>query len=202
MTTETKKNIRSIIFVMDESGSMRSMDNEPIDAINNFIEEQRKFNPNIPFTLYLFNDKVRKIYDNKALSTINKFTDYNPQDMTALYDAIGTAITDKLNTRDTNDVMFVIITDGEENASRKYRTQHTISKIIEKVEKEYNWQVRFLGANIDVFGTGNSLSIKRRHCRVYNQGEQGSFSGIMRDMSQEISEGISNGFREGRQSDF
>lgn len=184
MTTETKKNINSIIFVMDESGSMSSMGKEPIDAINEFINEQKQLNPKIPFTLYLFNNKVRKIYDNKPVNSITKFTDYNPENMTALFDAIGTAITEKLDTKDNKGVLFVIITDGEENASEKYVKKDTIPALIEKVEKEYEWEVRFLGANIDVFTTGCNMSIKRKHCRAFSQYERGSLSGLVRETSQ------------------
>lgn len=184
MTTETKQNIKSIIFVMDESGSMRIMGDEPTDAINGFIEEQKKNNPNTPFTLYLFNNKVRKIYDNKPVNSISKFTDYNPKNMTALFDAIGTAITEKLSTKDNKDVLFVIITDGDENASKEYVKKNAIPELIEKVEKEYNWEVRFLGANIDVITTGSSLSIKRKHCRLYSQYDRGSLSGLVKEMSQ------------------
>ncbi len=149
----------SIVFVMDKSGSMISMGNEPIDGLNNFYEEQKKvcdFNS----TLIFFNEKVSFIYKDKTSKELVNITskDYIPSGMTALYDAIGKGI-DYQRSIKTDNVIFVILTDGLENSSQEY-TKESIRKLIEKMETEHNWKFIYLGANQDSFAVGGGLGIR------------------------------------------
>jgi len=149
----------SIIFVMDKSGSMISMGNEPIDGLNNFYDDQKKicdFNS----TLIFFNEKVYFAHKNKPSKELENITseDYNPSGMTALYDAIGKGI-DYQKSIKTDDVIFVILTDGLENSSQEY-TKDTIKTLIQKMETEHKWKFMYLAANQDSFEVGGKLGLK------------------------------------------
>lgn len=149
----------SIVFVMDKSGSMISMGNEPIDGLNNFYEEQKKvceFNS----TLIFFNEKVTFVHKNKSSKDLENITseDYVPAGMTALYDAVGTGI-DYQRSIKTDNVIFVILTDGLENSSQEY-TKKSIKELTGKMETEYNWKFMYLGANQDSFAVGEGLGFR------------------------------------------
>lgn len=179
--------IFSIIFVMDKSGSMISMGNEPIDGLNNFYEEQKKiveFNS----TLILFNEKVSFIHMNKPSKELENITskDYIPSGMTALYDAIGKGI-DYQRSIKTDNVIFVILTDGLENSSQEY-TKETIKILIEKMETEYKWKFMYLGANQDSFVVGGGLGF--RNTTNFDATPMGCHT-LMRGISETVSQCIS-----------
>jgi len=144
---------------MDKSGSMVSMGNEPIDGLNNFYEEQKKVDK-FNSTLVFFNEKVDFIHENKLSIDIHTITnkEYTPSGMTALYDAIGKSI-DYQRSIKTEDVIFVILTDGCENSSQEYN-KNTIKKLIETMENEHKWKFIYLGANQDSFTVGGGLGFK------------------------------------------
>jgi hypothetical protein len=101
----------NIIIILDESSSMQIMNNEPVDSINTFVQEQNNLEKKI--TLWKFNNRVKKVWDAIPINQVENFQDYQPTGMTALYDAIGMAIEDKNFTIDT---ICLIITDGFENS--------------------------------------------------------------------------------------
>jgi Mg-chelatase subunit ChlD len=146
----------SIVFVMDKSGSMMNMGTEPIDGLNNFYEDQQKVGE-FDSTLVFFNDKVTFIHQNKSSNEIEKITskEYSPGGMTALYDAIGKSI-DYQKSIKTDNVIFVVLTDGFENCSQEY-DKNIIKNLIEKMEKEYKWKFIYLGANQDSFTVGGGI---------------------------------------------
>ena len=150
-----------IIFILDESGSMFSMKNEPIEAVNDFIEEQQKLNDNTKFTLYTFNNKVKLVIDDKPLKNLDPFTseDYHPSNMTALYDAIGTAVINKKNKNNNKNVIVVILTDGCENCSKEYK-RIQIKNMIKEMEDDYKWNFIYLGATQDIFKINKDIGIK------------------------------------------
>lgn len=177
----------SIIFVMDKSGSMISMGNEPIDGLNNFYDDQKKiceFNS----TLIFFNEKVFFVHENKSSAELVNITeeDYKPSGMTALYDAIGKGI-DYQQSIKTDDVIFVILTDGLENSSQEY-TKDTIKTLIQKMETEYKWKFMYLGANQDSFEEGGKLGLK--HTTNFEATPVGCHS-LMRNISATVSECLS-----------
>ena len=118
-----------IIALLDESGSMSSMAHEPEEAINNFIQDQKKANEDGTFSLWTFNNKVTKIMDDESLKDIKPYKNFRPGGMTALYDAIGNAITLKLTKKNKNNVVCLIVTDGHENSSREFNSAQ-IKKMI------------------------------------------------------------------------
>lgn len=177
MSQQNTKNVTAdVIVVLDESGSMGCMGNEPKEAMNQFIANQKKemTDPNAQFSLYLFNSNTRKVHVNTPLKDVQEITDYTPGGMTALFDAVGQAITDKLNTDRNKNVVMVVITDGEENSSHEYKTREEVSKLVKKAEKDYQWKVMFLGANIDAFSEGQKLSVSQNHCLQYSQHTRGN----------------------------
>ena len=125
-----KKNSLKIVFVIDESGSMSGSESDVIGGFNGYVDKVRKDNPGeVVVSLYKFSDSVERVVANKKISAIKKLTeeDYVPGGFTALYDAIGQAVTDAdgevaaLTGEGKPDaVLFVIITDGQENASRVF----------------------------------------------------------------------------------
>jgi uncharacterized protein with von Willebrand factor type A (vWA) domain len=150
----------SIIFIMDESGSMVNMGNEPWQGLNNFVNKQKENNIEFNFTLIFFNSNIRFIHKNLNSEKISMLTkkDYNPEGLTALYDAIGKGI-EYQKTQSIDNVIFVILTDGLENSSQEYN-KTSIQKLIKELETENKWEFVYLGANQDAFKVGNSIGIE------------------------------------------
>src|SRR3990167_8454715 len=122
-----------IVVVLDESGSMEKMGNEPVQAMNSFLREQKRMVTNdqgrdhVQLSLYLFSTSVRKVIDNQSFTELKEFTDYNPSGMTALFDSIGKAINEKLATPRNRNVTLLIVTDGEENSSTEYKKKDVVA---------------------------------------------------------------------------
>ena len=154
-----------IIFILDESGSMSSMGNEPIQSTNNFIKDQQATLPSdgSTFTLWKFSDKPTLVIDDQDLTQVAPFKNYTPSGMTALYDTIGQAINTKLAKVRHENVICVILTDGEENSSTKFNRKK-IKKMISDAETDYNWKFIYLGANQDAYAVGSSFGIKQKNC--------------------------------------
>lgn len=162
-------NYLKIIFVIDESGSMQGTESDVIGGFNNFIDEQKeKCNGKVDVTLYKFNSISSRIFNDLPLDKIHHLnrSDYTPGGLTALYDTIGVAINEtekhcsKLKQKHRPDmVMMVIITDGQENASREYSAQ-MVKQLIEKQEQSEVWQFIYLGADLSSFADADTLGIK------------------------------------------
>lgn len=181
MTTNTN----DIIILLDESGSMELMGKEPIQAINNFINEQQKLKiKDTKFSLWKFNSKISCVHKNENLEDIKEFKDFNPYSLTALFDCIGEAITDKLNSERNKNVICVILTDGEENASKNFELSE-IKSLIKKAETIYGWSFIYLGANQDVFKTSGSIGITS--CAEFKPEKNGDLINITRSTSETVS---------------
>ena len=181
MTTNTN----DIIMILDESGSMELMGNEPIQAVNNFIKEQQKLKiKDTQFSLWKFNSEITCVYNNENLEDIKDFKDFNPDNLTALLDCIGTAITEKLESNRKENVICVILTDGEENSSKCFELSE-IKSLIKKVEKNYGWSFVYLGANQDVFKASKSIGIS--NCSEFLPNKNGDLINITRATSEKIS---------------
>lgn len=156
-----------IIMIIDESGSMTIMGSEPVEAVNAFIKEQQENMVGTPtFTLWKFHSKVNNVIQEMPLQNVTEFTDYNPEQMTALADAIGQAIDTKLKAENNRNVVCVIITDGKENCSSNY-TMEKIKKMTTECEKEYDWRFIYLGANQNAFTEGNRAGFTRKSCASF-----------------------------------
>lgn len=177
-----KNNLTEIIFILDRSGSMSGLEKDTIGGFNSLIKKQQNEPGEALISTVLFDDKSRVIYDRVPLSSVKPMTeeDYYVGGCTALLDAVGMAIHHIGNVHkyareeDRPDkTLFIITTDGMENASREY-TYPRLKKIIEKQKEKYGWEFLFLGANIDAPETAESFGIDRDHAVDYNCDSKGT----------------------------
>lgn len=166
------KDYTDITIILDRSGSMASCKDATMKGFNGFLLEQGQIEGKATMSLYQFNEGYNIVYENlpiKHAHVLNN-TNYQPSGSTALLDAVGKAITDKenyFNSIPKNDrpknVLFVILTDGEENASNEFsKTQ--IKQLIEN-KKAKKWQFAFIGAGIDAFSERHAggMGISKGH---------------------------------------
>ena len=177
-----KKNLTEIVFILDRSGSMSGLEGDTIGGFNAMIEKQKKEDGEALVSCVLFDDESEVIYDRVPLSKIEPMTDrqYYVRGCTALIDAIGGAVHHISNVHKyirEEDVpehtIFIITTDGMENASRMYRAED-VRKMIEKKRKENGWEFLFLGANIDAVKTAEGFGIARERAVNYNSDSRGT----------------------------
>ena len=156
----------SIYFILDKSGSMHACLNDTIGGFNAFIEKQKIDNPNGTMSLILFNDEIVTAYKHKPIYEVEPLTPkiYFPSGATALLDAIGSTI--NMATGTSAAVSVVILTDGEENASKKYSKIH-VNDLIES--RRDAWSFVFLGANQDAIKEARNLGIPERGAMTFTQ---------------------------------
>ena len=165
-----KRNELDIVFILDKSGSMSGSEKDTIGGYNSFLAKMRKNNTNSLVTTVLFDNNYEKLYDRVNISNVKKLTEkeYYVGGCTALYDAIGKTITE-LDRKHPEKVLFVITTDGMENASREYN-KNNIKKLI---ESHKNYEFIFLGAGIDSYSEGASIGIKEDNISNYTKSKRG-----------------------------
>lgn len=162
-----KKN-NTLVFLVDESGSMFSIKSAMEEAFNNFILEQKQSHPDTEVSIYGFNsDRFTVVSHNKNIKELGKFT-IEPSGLTPLYDSIGRAINKHIG---SNTLTFVVITDGHENNSREF-TSEAISYLIKK-QKENNWQFVVLGTTEDAMLDFGKCGIQRTNYQYYVPNEDG-----------------------------
>lgn len=174
-------NITEIVFILDKSGSMAGLESDTIGGFNAMIEKQRKLEGDTWVSTVLFDNESIVLHDRIKLDRIPKMTerDYTPGGCTALLDAIGGAIHHIGNIHKyarPEDVpaktLFVITTDGMENASHRYDYEK-VRKMIES-QKERGWEFLFLGANIDAAAEAKRFGIDESHAANYHCDEDGT----------------------------
>lgn len=162
-----RKNLTEIVFILDRSGSMCGLESDTIGGFNSMIEKQKKTEGEALISTVLFDNVSEVIHDRVSIRDIKPMTDedYTVRGCTALLDAIGGAIHHIGNVhkyaRDEDvpeHTMFVITTDGMENASRIYDSGK-VKKMIERQKEKYGWEFLFLGANIDAVETAKQFGI-------------------------------------------
>ena len=162
-----KKGLTEMVFILDRSGSMSGLECDTIGGFNSFIANQRKSNGEALVSVVLFDDKSEVIYDRVDLQRVEQMNekDYFVRGCTALLDAMGGAINHIGNIHKyvrKDDVpehtIFIITTDGMENASHNYSSD-AIKKLVERQKDKYNWEFIFLGANIDAVETAAKYGI-------------------------------------------
>lgn len=176
-----KNNITELVFILDRSGSMHGLEGDTIGGFNSLIEKQRKENGECFVTTVLFDNEIKTLHDRVELKEIKDMTedDYCVGGCTALIDAIGTSI-EKIDgihryirAEDVPEhTMFVIITDGMENASRRFSSRE-VKKMIEK-HKKSGWEFLFIGANIDSVETARHFGISEDRAVNYHADKQGT----------------------------
>lgn len=175
-----KKNLTELVFILDKSGSMAGLETDTIGGFNGMIEKQKKEEGEALVTTVLFSTELSTLHDRIDIKEVKKMTEeeYYVGGCTALYDAIGCNIKhiEKIHKyirpEDVpENTLFVITTDGFENASKKY-DRAALKKLIEKKEEE-GWKFLFLGANIDAEETAERIGIKRDNAVEYINDESG-----------------------------
>lgn len=162
-----KKTI-DIVVVLDRSSSMESIKSDTIKGYNKFVNAQKKTGLEANFTLVQFDHEYEVIYQHLALKEVPKLNrnTFVPRGVTALLDAIGKTIKttrayQKQYSKEEHQTIFVIITDGEENASIDY-SRDQIFKKITKMQKKYNWEFLFLAANQDAIAAAGYYGISAK----------------------------------------
>ena len=175
-------NITELVFILDRSGSMSGLESDTIGGFNSMIAKQKKQDGGCYVSTVLFDDESEVLHDRVRLSDIPKMTerDYTVRGCTALIDAIGGAIHHIGNIHKyarPEDVpehtMFVITTDGQENASHRY-TSEQVKKMIKRQKEKYGWEFLFIGANIDAVETAARYGIDKDRAVNYNADSEGT----------------------------
>ena len=179
---ERKNNITELVFILDRSGSMSGLESDTIGGFNAMIEKQRKEDGECYVSTVLFDSCSEVLHDRVRLSEIKPMTDrdYTVRGCTALIDAIGGAIHHIGNVHKyarPEDVpartMFIITTDGMENASRRYSCER-VREMIGRQKEKYGWEFLFIGANIDAVETAARYGIDRDRAVNYNADKEGT----------------------------
>lgn len=171
-----KKDTTELVFILDKSGSMSGLESDTIGGFNSMLDKQKAVDGECRITTVLFDNRYELLHDRLDIRAVNHITDkeYCVGGSTALLDAIGLTINKIGNAqKHTADeyraekVIFVIITDGEENASREY-TLDKVKAQIERQKEKYGWEFIFLGANIDAVETASRFGIAPDRAQNYH----------------------------------
>jgi uncharacterized protein YegL len=177
-----KQGLTELVFILDRSGSMSGLESDTIGGFNGLIEKQKREAGECVVTTALFDDKYELLHDRVSLPAVNPMTqkEYFVRGSTALLDAIGRTLDKIKNAQDNTaeigraeKVVFVIITDGQENASREYRIER-VKSMIERQKTEQNWEFLFLGANIDAISVAAGFGIASDRAVTYRADAAGT----------------------------
>ncbi len=177
-----KNKITELVFILDRSGSMAGLESDTIGGFNAMIEKQKKEDGECYISTVLFDNVSEVLHDRVKLSDIKPMTDkeYTVRGCTALIDALGGAIHHIGNIHKyarPEDVpehtMFIITTDGMENASQRYSSEQ-VKRMIERQKEKYGWEFLFIGANIDAVETARRYGINEDRAVNYNADAKGT----------------------------
>ncbi|MGN1347116.1 MAG: hypothetical protein ACI4V1_10040 [Eubacteriales bacterium] len=175
-------NTTELVFILDASGSMAGFEADTIGGFNAMLEKQKKLDGKVYVSTVLFSNDSEVIHDRRDINDIRPLTeaDYRVGGCTALLDAVGGAIhhignIHKYARREDvpEHTMFVITTDGMENASRQYSSDK-VKKMIRRQEEKYGWEFLFVAANIDAVETAEHIGIRRERAANYTQSKEGT----------------------------
>lgn len=176
-----KENLTELVFILDRSGSMRGLETDTIGGFNAMLDRQRRQEGEANITTVLFDDKYEKLHDRLPVKHVADMTGkaYYVRGCTALLDAMGRTIHEMAliqkhlpDTEKAAKVIFVIITDGLENASREY-SRARVKSMIEHEKEKYGWEFIFLGANMDAVKEAGSLGIAANRSVTFENDSQG-----------------------------
>lgn len=174
-----KNNLTEVVFILDRSGSMSGLEGDTIGGFNSMLKKQREEEGDANVTTVLFDDEIQMLHKRVDIKEIKNITskDYYVRGCTALLDAIGNSINFMINVQKKEEraknVLFIITTDGYENASKEY-SYEKIKKMITYEKERYNWQFLFMGANIDAISTARNFGISEEFASNYVSDEVGT----------------------------
>lgn len=177
-----RKGLTEIVFILDRSGSMQGLEKDTIGGYNSMLEKQKKAPGEAIISTVLFDDVIEVLHNRNDIKDVKPITDeeYYVRGCTALLDAVGCSIHHIGNVhkyaRDEDrpeKTLFVITTDGMENASRRY-SYDSIKKMIEKQKEKYGWEFIFLGANIDAVEVAGRFGINAENAANYHADSEGT----------------------------
>ena len=165
-----KKNKLDIIFLLDRSGSMSGSENNTINSYNSYLSKQKKNKYLTKITTILFDDQYEILFNRENIKEVKYLTnkEYYVRGCTALYDAIGKTI-NFYSRQIKNKVLFIIITDGLENASREFDKL----RIKQLIQNHPNWEFIYLVANIDTYSEATKIGIKESNIASYQKTKKG-----------------------------
>ena len=169
-----------LVFILDRSGSMGGLESDTIGGYNSMLSKQKKEKTGkVSVTTVLFDDQYELLYNQVPIEKVSPMTEkeYYVRGSTALLDAIGKTVMQVKANQDKKEikdkVLFVIITDGMENASREYRVEQ-VKKLIEERKEKDNWEFLFLGANIDAIGAAKDIGIESSRAVRFKSDKKGT----------------------------
>ena len=181
-TIKMKNNLTELVFVLDMSGSMDHLTDDTIGGFNSVIRDHNDGNGEVLVTTYLFNNDSRMIHDRLSIAEVPKMTEkeYRASGCTALLDTLGDAIQHIVGihryARDEDipaHTIFVIMTDGMENASHRFSSER-VKKMIRHEQEKYSWEFIFLAANIDAVETAEMYGIDESRAVNYHADDDGT----------------------------
>lgn len=168
-------NLTELVFILDRSGSMAGLEGDTIGGFNSLINKQKKEDGEACVSVILFDDYSDVVYDRVNIDKIEPMTDkqYYVRGCTALLDALGGAIDHVKNVHKyareedrPGKTIFVITTDGLENASSKYTVQE-VKTLVSKMQEKFKWEFLFLGANMDAVEVAGRMGIRKERAATY-----------------------------------
>jgi len=176
-----KNNLTEMVFILDRSGSMGGLESDTIGGFNSMLKKQQAEPGECRITTVLFDDAYEILHDRIDIKAVSKITtqEYFVRGCTALLDAVGKTIK-KINSvqKNTADeyraekVIFIITTDGMENASREF-SYDKVKSLVEKQKIKHNWEFIFLGANIDAIEVANRFGIAKNRTQNFHNDSEG-----------------------------
>ena len=165
------KKMLDVVFILDKSGSMSGAEDSTISSFNEYLEKEKKKNYKTRITAILFSDDYSYLYKGADVSKVSPLTrdDYFVGGCTALYDTIGSSI-NYIDSCDTDKVLFIIITDGYENASKEFDKE----KIRRMIKDHSNYEFVYIGADIDSYSSGGSIGIKSANITNFKKDRKGT----------------------------
>ncbi|MBR4986364.1 MAG: VWA domain-containing protein [Proteobacteria bacterium] len=186
-------NLTELVFILDRSGSMYGCEAQTIQGYNRILTEQKRNPEHALVTTVLFDDQIEIVHDRRPINRVEKLTNktYFTRGSTALYDAVGKTIQSLVyvykNTpeaKQPHKVIFVIITDGYENASCEFDVRE-VSDMIKLERDVYHWDFMFLGANIDSAQCAENIGIDR-NCAADFDTDGDGMDNVMHGISEVI----------------
>lgn len=177
-----KKDLVEMVFILDRSGSMSGLEKDTIGGFNQMLEKQKQLPGDALVTTVLFDHEFQMLHDRLPVKEIKLMTgkEYYVRGSTALLDAVGKSIHHLVSIYKTTKpsekpekTIFIITTDGMENASRNY-TYKDVKQLIETQKEKYNWEFIFLGANIDATEVAEGFGINRDRAANFHADKEGT----------------------------